>query len=93
MPPLKGEVSRRSGTERSARRAASPAGNENPPEAPPDRREGIPPQGIRSAGGTLKRQGLCQKHKPCRYYNRPGEFRSCGSDQGAALDLQAFEKA
>jgi len=22
-----------------------------------------------------------------------GEFRSCGSDQGSALDLQAFEKA
>jgi hypothetical protein len=25
-------------------------------------------------------------------YNRPGEFRSCGSDQGAALDLPPFEK-
>ena len=32
------------------------AGNHNPPEAPPDRREGIPPQGIRSAGGTLSGQ-------------------------------------
>ena len=32
------------------------AGNHNPPEAPPDQREGIPPQGIRSAGGTLSGQ-------------------------------------
>ena len=34
----------------------SPRRESNPPEAPPDRREGNPPQGIRSAGGTLSGQ-------------------------------------
>ena len=47
--PERGGVARR-------RRRGSPRRVSNPPEAPPDRREGIPPQGIRSAGGTFSGQ-------------------------------------
>ena len=83
MPPLKGEVARRARSRRDARwrRRGSPAGNQNTPEAPqppPQRNETInqqahptpfPPQGIRSAGGTLSGQpegGSGRHRQPCK---------------------------
>ena len=56
-------------------------------------KQGVIKKGIRCADAILEWGLLSQVPKPAKLLNAGGVSLSAESDEGAALDLQAFEKA